>query len=363
MIYLPVDELRRFIKITFKKLDVSEEDAEICADILITSDLRGIESHGIGRLRMYVDRIKSGQIEKKSDFEIIKESPTTAVIDGNHGIGMVIGYHSMSLAIEKAKRYGMGAIAVRNSSHFGIDGFYPLMATKHGMVGMSCTNARPSVAPTFSTQPKLGTNPIAFGAPTDEDFPFLFDAATSITQRGKIEVLNREEKLAYEGWVIDSEGKPMTDPQSILDGLTQDQAALLPLGGDTEALGSHKGYGLSTIVEILSSSLQSGAFLAALSGLNPDGSGARFKVGHFFMAISIESFLPLEDFKKNIGGLLKELRASRKTPGQLRIYTAGEKEYLNEIEVRKSGVPINENLRKDILYVKQLLGITDLELE
>jgi len=363
MIYLPVDELRRFIEITFKKLDVSEEDAEICADILITSDLRGIESHGIGRLRMYVDRIKSGQIEKKSDFEIIKESPTTAVIDGNHGIGMVIGYHSMSLAIEKAKRYGMGAIAVRNSSHFGIDGFYPLMATKHGMVGMSCTNARPSVAPTFSTQPKLGTNPIAFGAPTDEDFPFLFDAATSITQRGKIEVLNREEKLAYEGWVIDSEGKPMTDPQSILDGLTQDQAALLPLGGDTEALGSHKGYGLSTIVEILSSSLQSGAFLAALSGLNPDGSGARFKVGHFFMAISIESFLPLEDFKKNIGGLLKELRASRKTPGQLRIYTAGEKEYLNEIEVRKSGVPINENLRKDILYVKQLLGITDLELE
>jgi LDH2 family malate/lactate/ureidoglycolate dehydrogenase len=231
------------------------------------------------------------------------------------------------------------------------------------MVGMSCTNARPSVAPTFSTQPKLGTNPIAFGAPTDEDFPFLFDAATSITQRGKIEVLNREEKLAYAGWVIDSEGKPMTDPQSILDGLTQDQAALLPLGGDTEALGSHKGYGLSTIVEILSSSLQSGAFLAALSGLNPDGSGARFKVGHFFMAISIESFLPLEDFKKNIGGLLKELRASRKTPGQLRIYTAGEKEYLNEIEVRKSGVPINENLRKDILYVKQLLGITDLELE
>jgi len=363
MIYLPVDELRRFIEITFKKLDVSEEDAEICADILITSDLRGIESHGIGRLRMYVDRIKSGQIEKKSDFEIIKESPTTAVIDGNHGIGMVIGYHSMSLAIEKAKRYGMGAIAVRNSSHFGIDGFYPLMATKHGMVGMSCTNARPSVAPTFSTQPKLGTNPIAFGAPTDEDFPFLFDAATSITQRGKIEVLNREEKLAYAGWVIDSEGKPMTDPQSILDGLTQDQAALLPLGGDTEALGSHKGYGLSTIVEILSSSLQSGAFLAALSGLNPDGSGARFKVGHFFMAISIESFLPLEDFKKNIGGLLKELRASRKTPGQLRIYTAGEKEYLNEIEVRKSGVPINENLRKDILYVKQLLGITDLELE
>ena len=363
MIHLPVDELKHFIETSFRKLDVPEEDAKICADILITSDLHGIESHGIGRLRMYVDRIKSGRIEKKSALEIVKESPTTAVIDAHHGIGMVIGYHSMGLAINKAKKYGMGAVAVRNSTHFGIDGYYPLMAVKNGMIGMSFTNARPSVTPTFSTQPKLGTNPIAFGAPTDEEFPFLFDAATSITQRGKIEVLNREEKPAYEGWVVDSEGKPMTDPQSILDGLTQDQAALLPLGGNTEALGSHKGYGLSTMVEILSSTLQSGAFLSALSGLNPDGSGARFKVGHFFMAMSIESFLPLEDFKKNIGDLLRELRASRKTPGQSRIYTAGEKEFLNKIEVRKTGVSINENLRKDILYVKQLLGITDLVLD
>ncbi len=155
----------------------------------------------------------------------------------------------------------------------------------------------------------------------------------------------------------------MTDPKLILDGLTQDQAALLPLGGDTEALGSHKGYGLSTMVEILSASLQSGAFLSALSGLNTDGSSARFKVGHFFMAISVEAFLPLDDFKKNIGDLLRELRKSRKTPGKPRIYTAGEKEFLNAFEVRKTGVPINENLRKDILYVKQLLGITNLDLE
>jgi L-2-hydroxycarboxylate dehydrogenase (NAD+) len=363
MIHLSVDDLKQFIENAFKKLEVPEEDAKICADILIASDLRGIESHGIGRLRMYVDRIKSGQIENKSTLEILKESPTTAVIDGHHGIGMVIGFRSMNLAIEKAMKLGMGAVAVRNSTHFGIDGYYPLMAIKNGLIGMSFTNARPSVTPTFSTQPKLGTNPIAFGAPTDEEFPFLFDAATSITQRGKIEVLAREEKQAKEGWVVDSEGKPMTDPNSILDGLSQDQAALLPLGGDTEALGSHKGYGLSTVVEILSSSLQSGAFLSALSGLNSDGSAARFKVGHFFMAMSIEAFIPLEVFKKNIGGLLRELRASRKTPGQSQIFTAGEKEFLNEIKVRKTGVPINENLKKDILYVKQLLGITDLTLD
>ena len=207
MIHLPVDDLKRFIETAFIKLDVPEEDAKICADILITSDLRGIESHGIGRLRMYVDRINSGLIEKKATLEIVKESPTTAVIDGHHGIGMVIGYHSMNLAIEKTKKYGMGAVAVRNSTHFGIDGYYPLMAISNGMIGMSFTNARPSVSPTFSTQPKLGTNPIAFGAPTDEEFPFLFDAATSITQRGKIEVLNREEKPAKEGWVIDSRRK------------------------------------------------------------------------------------------------------------------------------------------------------------
>ena len=359
---IPVDDLKRFIENAFVKSGVPAEDARICSEILITSDLRGIESHGIGRLRMYIDRINNGQIEKNTTLEIVRESPTTAVIDGHHGIGMVIGFHSMNLAIKKAKEFGMGSVAVRNSTHFGIDGYYPLMAVEHGMIGMSFTNARPSVSPTFGTQPKLGTNPIAFGAPTDEEFPFLFDAATSITQRGKIEVLNREEKPAYPGWVIDAEGKPMTDPKSILDGLTLDQAALLPLGGDTEALGSHKGYGLSTMVEILSASLQSGAFLSALSGLNSDGSNARFKVGHFFMAISVESFLPLNEFRKNIGDLLRELRASRKTPGQQRIYTAGEKEFLNTKEVMKTGVPINENLRKDMQHVKNLLGITDLEL-
>ena len=360
MFHLPVDDLKRFIETAFLKSGVPNDDAKICSEILITSDLRGIESHGIGRLRMYIDRINNGQIEKKAPLEIVRESPTTAVIDGHHGIGMVIGFRSMNMAIKKAKEFGMGSVAVRNSTHFGIDGYYPLMAIENGMIGMSFTNARPSVSPTFSTQPKLGTNPIAFGAPTDEEFPFLFDAATSITQRGKIEVLNREETPANKGWVIDAEGNPMTDPKSILEGLTLDQAALLPLGGDTEALGSHKGYGLSTMVEILSASLQSGAFLSALSGLNSDGSNARFKVGHFFMAISVEAFLPLEEFKKNIGGLLRELRASRKTPGQPRIYTAGEKEFFSTIEVMKTGVPINENLRKDIEYVKNLLDITDL---
>jgi LDH2 family malate/lactate/ureidoglycolate dehydrogenase len=274
---------------------------------------------------------------------------------------MVVAHQAMSLAIEKAKKYGMGSVAVKNSTHFGIDGYYPLMAVKENMIGMSFTNARPSVAPTFGTQPMFGTNPIAFGAPTDEDFPFLFDAATSITQRGKIEVFNRKGKDACEGWVIDPLGQSLTNTQSILNGFARSEASLLPLGGESEALGGHKGYGLAIIVEILSSSLQSGAFLSRLSGLNADGSNARFNVGHFFMAISIESFLPINEFKSNIGNLLRELRASRKMPGQPRIFTAGEKEFYNELEVKQNGVPINEALNQDIQYIRHLLNMSDFE--
>ncbi len=362
MVYKSVEELQSFMETAFEKLGVTHKDAQICAEILITSDLRGIESHGIGRLRMYVDRIRKGLIETDSEIKIIRESPTTAVIDGQHGIGMVIAHKSMRMAIDNAKQYGLGAVAVRNSTHFGIDGYYPSMAIEAGMIGMSFTNARPSVAPTFSGQPKLGTNPIAFGAPTDEDFPYLFDAATSITQRGKIEVLNRLEKDAYPDWVVDSKGKSLTDPADILGKLVTKEAALLPLGGLEEASGSHKGYGLSTIVEILSSALQSGAFLSALSGLTADGKETRFRVGHFFMAMNIESFLPLNEFKHNMGELLRELRAANKLPGHDRIYTAGEKEYYIEKEIRQKGVAINENLKKDLLHVKEVLDIQELDL-
>lgn len=351
IIYKSVISLQNFINLSFQKLGVPENEAGICADILITSDLRGIQSHGIGRLKMYIERIQRGLIEVKNESKIIKESPTTAVIDGNHGIGMVIGHQAMNLAISKAKVYGLGAVAVRNSTHFGIDGYYPLMAVKNNMIGMSFTNARPAVAPTFSSEPVLGTNPIAFGAPTDERFPFLFDAATSITQRGKIEVLNRQEKDAIDGWVIDENGKSITNPQQILYKLIAKKAALLPLGGISENSGSHKGYGLSTIVEILSSSLQSGAFLFALSGFNSQGKESRFRVGHFFLALNIEFFLPIGQFKKNIGELLRELRSVKKYPGKNRIYTAGEKEYEIEKIRREKGIPINSNLLSDLKYI------------
>jgi LDH2 family malate/lactate/ureidoglycolate dehydrogenase len=230
----------------------------------------------------------------------------------------------MQMAIDKAKTYGMGSVAVRNSTHFGIDGYYATMAAKAGLVGMSFTNARPSIAPTFGVQPMLGTNPIAFACPTDEDFPFLFDAATSIVQRGKFEVLDRAEKPGAIGWAVNQAGEPATDPAAVLAGLSKDTVALLPLGGFGELLGGHKGYDLAVIVEILCAALQNGAFLHGLMGISPEGQKQPFKVGHFFMTINIENFVALEEFKHTTGEIMRQLRASRKAPGYSRIFTAGE---------------------------------------
>ena len=360
-ISLPVDFLQEFIKACFIAFGTPVEDAQTCAEVIIASDLRGIESHGVGRLRYYYDRMITGQHHVVTEIDTIRESPTTAVLDGNHGLGMVIGKYAMNLAINKARTYGMGSVAVRNSTHFGIAGYYPTMAVAEGMIGLTFTNARPSVCPTFGTQPLLGTNPIAFAAPTDEPFPFLYDAATPIVQRGLIEKLAREEKLAHEGWLVDVENNYLTEPVEILQKLVKGQAAFLPLGGIGETLGGHKGYCLGTIVEILCASLQTGAFLLGLSGLEPDGTRRHFKVGHFFMAINIESFVDLETFQQTTGEILRELRASRKAPGQPRIYTAGEKEYEKEIQVRKDGVQIIPNLQKDLKFVREKLGLSEFE--
>jgi LDH2 family malate/lactate/ureidoglycolate dehydrogenase len=357
-IYIPQNTLHDFIHDVFISLGVPADDAETCTKVIIASDLRGIESHGIGRLKYYYDRIKSGQHQVKTRLEIVRESSTTAVIDGHHGMGMVIGTFAMNKAIEKAKNFGMGSVAVRNSTHFGIAGYYSSLAVNAGMMGICMTNARPSVSPTFGIQPMLGTNPIAFAAPSDEDYPFLFDAATPIIQRGKIEVLSREEKTAREGWVVDENNQNLINPDDILKKLTNGSAALLPLGGEGESYGGHKGYGLGSMVEILCASLQTGAFLTHLTGISQEGTLQPFKVGHFFMAINIEDFLPLEEFKSTTGQILRELRASAKPPGYHRIYTAGEKEFENEKVVRARGIPINPNLQREIETIQKDLGLT-----
>ena len=355
--FVPVNTLADFMRDVFTACGVPSEEAAICAEVLITSDRRGIQSHGIGRLKIYFDRIRKGIQLPTTNFEIVRESPTTAVIDGHHGMGQVIGFRSMELAIAKARQYGMGAVAVRNSTHFGIAGYYPLMAVKAGLIGMAFTNARPSIAPTFSVQPMLGTNPIAFGAPTDEDCPFLYDAATSITQRGKFEVLAREGKPAKPGWAIDANNQTITDAEQVLQGFAKDAAALLPLGGAGEDLAGYKGYGLATIVEILSASLQQGKFLWDLSGISPEGKTQPNYLGHFFMAIQVEAFCSLEDFKHSTGEIVRQLRAARKAPGASRIYSAGEKEFISEKETASKGIPIVPALQKDMLEIQQALKL------
>jgi len=357
IVWIDFDTLENFMIDVFKGVGVPEEDAKICADVLITADKRGIDSHGIGRLKpIYYDRIKAGIQSPKTNIEIVKDGPTTAVIDGHNGMGQVIAQKSMALAIEKAKKMGLGMVAVRNSTHYGIAGYYVLMAIKEGMIGISGTDARPSIAPTFGVENMLGTNPLTFGIPSDEEFPFVLDCATSITQRGKIEVYDRADKEIPSGWVIGEDGKTRTDTHQILQDLKTGKAALAPLGGIGEETAGYKGYGYATVVEILSAALQNGKYLRMLSGMQ-DGKLVPINLGHFFIAINISSFIELESFKKITGDILRSLRASKKAPGAERIYTAGEKEYLSWLERKDKGAPINQNLQQQILILKEELGL------
>ncbi|WXG42116.1 MAG: Ldh family oxidoreductase [Candidatus Freyarchaeum deiterrae] len=356
VVNIDVKTLRNFMLDVFVGLGVPRKDADICAEVLITSDLWGVESHGIQRLKMYYDRIKDGKQLPVTKISVVKDGSTNALVDGGNGMGQVVAHHSMQMAIEKAKKYGTGAVAVRNSNHFGVAGYYAMMAVKEGMVGMAVTNARPSVAPTFGVEPLLGTNPLTFGCPTDEQFPFLIDCATSITQRGKIEVLDRADEPTSEGLVIGANGEQLTDTKAILKGFIAGTAALLPLGGAGETTGGHKGYGYSTLVEILSAAFGGGPYLRGLSAGDKDKK-TPYRLGHFFLAINVSSFTPLDEFKKTAGSIVRELRNSKKAPGETRIYTAGEKEYEKQKERNKKGIPIVPSIQKDILIMRKELGL------
>jgi len=356
-VFVPVARMREFTTEILVRMGVPHDDARITTEILIAADLWGIQSHGIAHLKLYHHRIKVGHQRATTDYQVVKETLTTAVADGGNGMGQVVGFRMMKLAIEKARPFGIGMIAVRNSSHYGAAGYYAKMATDQGLIGMSVTNARPAVTPTFGAYPLLGTNPIAFGAPTDELFPFLFDAATAIAARGKVEVAHRANKPIPAGWVIQEDGSLSTDSAQILKDMVTKQAALLPLGGPGELMGGHKGYGLGTMVEILSSCLQSGAFLSGLTDFDAQGKPQPLRIGHMFLAINVENFLPLEEFKKSTGDLLRELRATKKVPGAERIYTAGEKEYCRAEQALAHGLEITPGLQRDLKSLQKELGL------
>ena len=265
--YVSWDLMNSFLIDAFKGYGVPEADAKICADVLLESDRRGIESHGCNRFKpIYIDRIVNGTLLPETKMDIVKDTPTTVVMDANNGMGMVASYHMMELLIEKAAKYGMAGGAVYNSTHYGIAGYWTTMAEKAGMIGITGTNARPSIAPTLGVENMMGTNPLTFSLPTDEEFPFCIDCATSIVQRGKIEYYDREGLDTPAGMVVAQDGSPMTDSGAILRALVDGTAALAPLGGIGEELGGYKGYGYAAVVEILSAALAGAA--GALFGLN-----------------------------------------------------------------------------------------------
>ena len=318
-ITLDWNTLYNFVTDAFVAVGVPRNDAVICTDVLLESDKRGIESHGVNRFKpIYIDRILDKIQKPVTEFEILRETPTTAVVDGHDGMGQVVGYKAMSMAIEKAKKYGMGMVAARNSCHYGIAGYYATMATKANMIGITGTNARPSIAPTFGVENMLGTNPLTIGLPTDEAFPFVIDCATSITQRGKLEYYARIGKSTPEGMVIGRDGRALTNTDEILVQLNTGEAALAPLGGIGEELAGYKGYGYATVVEILSAALQQGNYLRMLTGLQ-DGKKVPYHLGHFFIAIDTEAFMGADAFKKTAGDILRELRGSQKAPSAPRL--------------------------------------------
>jgi len=356
--WVEFEVLENFMKDALKGAGVPEEDARIVADVLIESDKRGIDSHGIGRLKpIYIDRIDAGILNPETKIDIVKDEKAAAVLDGNNGMGHVVSKKAMAMAIEKAREYGVGMTAVRNSTHYGIAGYYSLMAVKEGMIGVTGTNARPSIAPTFGVENMLGTNPLTFGIPTDEEFPFVIDCATSVSQRGKIESYGRAGKQLPPGWVIGRDGSTRTDTEQVLVDLTKGQAALAPLGGIGEDGAGYKGYGWATVVEILSAALQDGSFLKDLNGFDEDGKKIPYPLGHFFIAINPAFFLGVDLFKRIAGTICRELRNSEVAPGEERIYTAGEKEWLAWQYRKDHGCPVPKVLQKQMIELRDRYGL------
>ena len=356
--FVPWEQMNSFMIEVFKGYGVPEEDAAICADVLLESDRRGIESHGCNRFKpIYIDRIVKGTLLPVTNIEIIRETPTTVVMDAHDGMGMVASHHMMKKLIEKAKQYGMAGGAIRNSTHYGIAGYWSDMAANEGLIGVTGTNARPSIAPTFGVENMLGTNPLTFSLPTDEEFNFCLDCATSIVQRGRIEYYARSGKPTPAGTVISENGEALTDSEEILSALVNGTAALAPLGGIGEELAGYKGYGYATVVEILSAALSGGQFMKSLSGVGSDGKPAMYHLGHFFFVVDPEAFMGRDEFKRIAGDICRALRASKKAPGEDRIYTAGEKEYEVWKFRKDKGVPVGEGVQKDIISIRDQLGL------
>lgn len=344
------EKLTRFVQTAFEKLGVPAADAQIAAETLVSADLRGVDTHGVIRFSphaWYVKWLSDGSMTAKPNIRMISETPSTALLDGDRGMGMVIGHRAMKLAIEKAKQSGIGMVGVRNSRHYGMSAQYAMQALAHDMIGIAMTNAGRQVVPTFGREARFGTNPMCFAVPADKELPFVLDMATTTAAAGKLELAARLEKTIPVGWALDEKAEGTQDPR-----VAQKARRLLPLGGSRDS-GSHKGYGLAVLVEILC-----GVLTGTLTALAVDQDPR----GHFFGAIRVDAFRPVAEFKQDMDRLIRELKSTPPIEGQKRVYVAGEIEFETAEERGERGIPLLPSVLKGLREVSEQLGVRyDLE--
>ena len=343
--------LDKFCMEAFQKFGFNESESRIISDVLLMSDDFGIESHGMQRLVRYHKGIEKGLIKVDAKPEVIFETPVSAVIDAHDSMGQLVGRKAMELAIEKAKKSGVGIVSVKNSNHYGIAGYYAKMACDEGLIGFSATNSEAIMVPTFGRLAMIGSNPIAMAAPA-EPYPFFFDASTTVVTRGKLEMYNKMGKPLPEGWALDKDGKDSTDAPDVLKNIVaKNGGGIMPLGGSSEVSGSHKGYGWGMVCEFFCSILSQGLTS------NKVNQGSKSGTCHGFMAINPAFFGNAEDIKKHFSTFLEELRQSPKAEGQPRIYTHGEKEVAAVADRKANGVPVNENTVVEMIEFAKFVGI------
>jgi L-2-hydroxycarboxylate dehydrogenase (NAD+) len=354
-ITLPYSQLWQFAYNVFKKINCSEDQARLATDVLLSADLRGIDSHGVARLSGYIRLWEAKRINSTPNIRIVHETPSTAVVDGDGGLGLVIAPKAMEIAIEKAKIAGTGWVAVKNSNHFGIAGYHAMMALPHDMIGMAMTNASPLVAPTFSVERLLGTNPICVAIPAGEQPAFVADFATTTAANGKLEILQRKNQEAPEGWIQKKDGSVSTNPNELKDG-----GALLPLGSDREH-GSHKGFCLGAWVDIFSAVL-SGANYGPwvppfVSFLAPPADPVGDGIGHFFGAMRVDAFRPADEFKNHMDNWIARFRSAKTVEGKPQLIIPGDPERESEIIRRNEGIPMNPKVMEDLKELGTKLNI------
>jgi LDH2 family malate/lactate/ureidoglycolate dehydrogenase len=351
----PYRQLFDFTHEVFLHMGCSPKDAKLATEVLLEADLRGIDSHGVARLSGYVRLWEAGRINTKPNMRIVHETPSTATVDGDSGLGLVIAPLAMDIAIEKAAKVGTGWVSVRNSNHFGIAGYHAMEALSSDMIGMAMTNASPLVAPTHSTQRMLGTNPIAVAIPTKNQPPFVADFATASAANGKLEILQRKNKKAPVGWIQTAEGEDTDNANELKEG-----GALLPLGSDL-IHGSHKGYALSAIVDIFSAVL-SGANYGPwvppfVSFLSPPDDPVGKGIGHFLGAMRIDAFRPADEFKQHMDNWIETFRKAEVKRGEKAVLIPGDPERIMTEMRLKKGIPLLTPVEKDLEELGKKFGV------